>query len=803
MRQLSILMTMIFLIPGQVLSGSDAGVIQGRVIGRESAIPVESANIILLTQGDSSLVSGAVSNQYGRFRLADLTPGHYFLKVRYVGYKTVTIPDLTLQSGQMVRNVGTIELSRTVLESDEVVVEGERPPIEYRADRRIIDVARFKTAESGFAVDILELTTSVEVDFEGNVSLRGSSNFTVQINGRPTVLDPQEALKQIPASMIRYIEVITNPTAKHSAEGGAGIINIIMYEGDLTGSSGTLHATTGLQDKYGANGTYSYSRSQFTLKIGGNYNQRLFSGTRRQERLTRLGSFTSYQNSAGSTIRGMKFRGFNLGAEYQISSRDQLSMEFRLGDRDFLHESDMDFTVWSDTSTRRSHRDLSEMHNKQDFHSGTLSYLHQFNRDGHELSGDLFFSSYGNRRTSTSRLTDATDVSSDGNKTFQSGPGTRIRFKTDYTLPLSGAGRLEIGHQAEITESDRTTGRYEYDNLSKEYLLQPQYSYGTVSHRNEQSLYSLYSHSWKSLSYTIGLRSEYTYRHISHPNTNATFQLDRRDIFPSIHASYALNRQQVMLSFSRRIDRPGDRDLEPFQIWEDAYNLRIGNPSLKPEYIDSYEMGFQTPLGTNYLNIELYYRVRHNVIEQISSFHSESVILHTPENTGTSYSYGTEAGYRFSPLSFWEVSASGNLRQYRIEGSIRERQFSREHLNWSGLLRHALKFGHSWQIHIGSRYQSGIVTAQGKRDGHHSTDLALQKSLFDGKLTASLQVRNLFNTADHESVTETEYLTLRTSRTRESPIIMVSLRMNLGGFSSSEPRKPPAHSRDAGRSGSR
>lgn len=775
------------LVTGTYLFARNSGRIQGRITDQQTGKSIESANVILYSLPDSIEVTGSVSDHQGRFSITGISPGLYVLEIRYIGFESLMTTAFSVQEDQPVVDLGILQLTQTALESEEVVVEGQRPAIEYLADRKIIDVAQFRTAESGFAVDILAQIPSVEVDFDGNVSVRGSSNFVVQINGHPTVLDPQDALQQIPASSIKYIEIITNPSAKYGAEGSAGIINIILHENNLTGNTGMVHANAGLHDKYGGNGTYSYSRNQFTLKVGGNYHIRNFSGTQSRERTTTFNNLSSYLNSSGATNRGMEFSGINLGMDYRLTSDDLLSLGLRYGTREFFRTSDMDFTSWNDTSMITEYSDASESKNEQDDYSGMISWLHQFDRDGHELSVDLFYSAHDDNGTSNSRLTDSLGTVTEGKKTRQSGPGTRFRLRTDYTLPLADSKKIEAGYQVEGRESDRTTRQYAYDIASGAYTLQNQYSYGTISQRNEQSLYSIFSDTWNRFSYKVGARGEYTYRNISHPDTSAAFHLDRWEVFPSLHTSYSLNNeQQVMLSYSRRIDRPRDRDLEPFQIWEDAYNIRRGNPEMKPEYIDSWELGFQTPFWSNYLNIEMYYQFRSNVIEHISSVYSKDVTLRVPENVGTSRSMGGEVNYRFSPVSFWDVNISGNLRQYQIEGALNGRPFSRENMHWSARLGNTLQFGRAWQIHLNSRYRSGIITAQGSQQGNFTTDLAVRRNFFDNKLTATLNLRDLFTTTDRESLTETRNFTVKRSSTRESPVVMLSLRLNLGGFSSDE-----------------
>lgn len=776
----------IVLLGSSVVLGAGKGTIEGTLYDQEANVPVESANIILHSGTDSTAITGTISDENGQFRLTDLALQPYYLVVQYIGYEMLTVPNINLEAGHTTINLGQLKLRQEAIEGEGIVVEGQKPAVQFRADRKIIDASQIATAEGGFAIDLLKYIPSIEVDFDDNVTLRGSSNFIVQINGRPTVLDPQEALQQIPASSIKYIEVITNPSAKYSAEGSAGIINIILVDDNLSGSSAMLRTNAGLNDKYGAHGTYTYSHNQLSFNVGGSYNRHMFSGTRSQQQTTYLGDVTNHLNTSGDTQRGFKGGDGNLGLHYQASDNDLFTVGFRYGNRGFLQNSMMSSTTWSNNTPRLDYTDISKSDNSQTFYSGSFSFDHKFRKEGHEISGDLYYSNNDGNGESLSETTNDQSELTSGKKTAQSGPSYRTRAKIDYTLPLGGQQKIEAGYQVNISGSDELIQQFQYDLLANEYQLQPKYSYGTNSYRNEQSLYSMYSNSWNKLNYILGVRNEYTYRDITHPDTSASFRLNRWEFFPSIHTSYAINNmQEVMLSYSRRIDRPHDRDLEPFQVWEDANNIRTGNPSLKPEYIDSWELGFQTPLGKNYLNLDLYYQNQTNVIEHIRSAYKENVTLTTPVNVGISKSLGTELSYRFNPLSFWELSLSSNLRKYQITGELDGQSFARDNFNWNVRANQSFTIKEAWRLQVSSRYRSSSVTAQGSNGGSFSTDLSLRRDLFGKKLSANLQVRDLFGTSQRESTTTTQNMTVNSTTTRESPMVMLSLRLNLGGFSSS------------------
>ena len=298
--------------------------------------------------------------------------------------------------------------------------------------------------------------------------------------------------------------------------------------------------------------------------------------------------------------------------------------------------------------------------------------------------------------------------------------------------------------------------------------------------KNEHAAYSLFSSEWENLGYQLGLRAEYTDREIELPKTNETFVIDRVDFFPSFHTSYKINTEhELMASYTRRIDRPRGWALEPFETWIDAYNVRIGNPALKPEYIDSYELAYQALLGGLVFSLENYYRVNHNKIERIRSVYEENITLSTSDNVGTDYSYGSELMFNFDPIDNWNINLMGNLYNYRIEGEIDNEAFSRESFNWNTRFNNSIKFSKSTQLQLNLMYNSPSVSAQGERTGFLMTNIALRHDLFDRMLSATLQVRDVFGTGKYEYTSEALNYYNYNYVKRESPMVMLNLRFSI------------------------
>lgn len=230
--------------------GMPAGSITGQVYDADLNVPIEYANIVLRSLRDSSQVNGTITDQSGRFTLPGVRPGRYFVEVSFIGYRQKTVGDVAVGPGA-VRDLGRVTLRQSAVAMPGVEATAERPTLEYRIDKKVVDVSKMATAASGTAVDVLENVPSVKVDVEGNLTLRGSGNYTVLVDGKPSPIEGSDALQQIPAGTIDKIEIITNPSAKYDPEGISGIINVLLKKQRQAGISGTATLDGGWPQRYG------------------------------------------------------------------------------------------------------------------------------------------------------------------------------------------------------------------------------------------------------------------------------------------------------------------------------------------------------------------------------------------------------------------------------------------------------------------------------------------------------------------------------------------------------------------------
>lgn len=747
-------------------AGAMHGIIKGIVKDKDLKTAVEYATVSVFQMSDSSLINGTITNAKGEFELKKLNPGKYYVEVSFIGYNKKTIRNIPINRDHKIADLKKILIRQATEALGEIMVSAERLPVQYQIDKKVIPVSRQLTTASGNAVDVLESVPSISVDIEGNVSLRGSSSFTVLVDGRPSILDAADILTQMPASVIDNIEIITNPSAKYDPEGSSGIVNIITKKGKLKGTSGVVNLNLGNFGNYGSDFLVNMRMDKFNFHFGMDYSNRNFSGDRESENRTTSGNKTTYVFSEGSSDRERLGYGVRTGFDYQIDDKNLITLGLRYGGREMDMGSSLDyedyFTLDGGTPSVKQYYKSSDNWNREmEFYNANFSYLRKFKGKGHQLLTQLNYSYRdGDEKSKTERKQGENIV--DGKKGTEKGPGSHFDIRADYTLPLGGKSKFEAGYQSKLRQSEDITTQLDY--IGGKYISQPEYGHEVDYKKNVHGAYALYADQVGKFGYQLGLRSEYTDREIKFKGKTESFTINRWDFFPTIHTQVDLKEgNQLMASYTRRIQRPRGWSLEPFITWSDAYNVRKGNPSLKPEYIDSYELGYQKRIGEHSLSFETYYRVTHNVMERIRSVYQENVMLSTTENVGTDYSLGLETMLNLSFAKWFKNDLIGNIYHYKEEGDYTTfdsedvattQDFSTESLNWSLRNNSTFMFNKTTRFQVNVMYHSATKKAQGERKAFITANLGLKKEFMQRKLSATLQLRNILNTAKHENISE-------------------------------------------------
>ncbi len=770
---------------------SDKGKIEGEVVDKDEKAPVEYANVLIMNPADSSMVTGGLTDMQGRFQIRDIPLGEYYIVVNFIGYEKKTIDGVVVSKNNQHVDLGKIDLNMTAVNLEGAEITAEKMAVEYRLDRKVVNVGQDLDAAGSSAVDVLEKIPSVRVDISGEVSLRGSSNFTVLIDGKPSVLQGSEALQQIPASTIENIEIITNPSVKYDPDGTAGIINIKLKKNRLDGLGGVVNVTAGTGDKYASDLYLNYKTGKFNIYGGVDWNDRKFhnESTQNRETITNDTSFFQDSYGDGAWIRnGVRLKG---GLDFSPNENTTWSVGGEYGDYGFGMDSYQHVEQYTEpvTSTRFYIND-DKRRWERNFYSLNGNFKREFAGENHELNIYGFYSNRGG-----SEKQDKIEYDTDPNwnsidpeplllRTDESGPSENFRGEIDYTRPMGEKGKMELGYHYRrgIDHEDYTLQTFDYD--ASAWVTDDNYTKNTIFERDIHAIYGTYSNQFKTFEYQLGLRGEYTYRNIDITNTGESALVDRFDYFPSIHISNRFNdMNQVMASYSRRIERPRGWYLEPYESFVDENTRRLGNPELLPEYTDSYEIGYLRTLPAGNLSMDVYYRQTDNKISTISYVDPVSGILyHQFQNLNSDEALGVEGAFIYDITKWFNLNLSATFYNYQLNDNTLEGGGTRTSNNWDTRLIGGFKLPTNTRLQLNLSYESPSVEAQGREEEEYYADITIRQDLFDKKFNITLKVDDIFGTRKDRSYRYGENFYISETRQREPHVVILTLSYRINNF---------------------
>ena len=776
---------------GTVNPASKKFVVRGKVIEAETGTPMGYANVAIFSAADSTVAGGIMTADNGSFELKNLQSGTYYLSVNFIGFAKKTIP-LKISAAKPITEVGTIKLQSTDQKIGEVEVVAEKQRVEFKIDRRVVNVSQNIIATGGTAVEVLENTPSIQTDFEGNVTLRGSSNFTVLIDGKPSVVKGSDALRQLPAGGIDKIEIITNPSAKYDPDGDSGIINVVMKRNQKDAVNGLINMTAGLNDKYRGDASFTYRTKKWDYMIGADFSDMTTIGSRDMLQKITSGDTITTRHSLSDGSNFHKGHNFKGGIDYMISSSTSIGIVGTVGSMDH-GDANLGYQtttynlgipstyLYQDNSSSRA----------GNYWSGDLNFMHKFNDKGHELQGLFYFSGEKGGDISNN-INYNTDVNWNPieNEPYQyrsneSPVENEYRLKLDYTLPFNENDKLEAGYQGRFEKSKENFIFEEYDYLTKNWINNPKYSSVVNFSENINALYGTFSHSNKSFSYQIGLRTEYSNRNLISERANKTYTLNRFDFFPTVHLSQKLAGEvELQASYSRRLNRPGGYMLEPFPTFMDPYNTRIGNPNLTPEYAGSWELTFLKRFNTSFASLEGYYRHTQDLMTRIQTLGTDGIMYHTMANLNNDYSLGSELMINYEMKPGIRLVASGTLYNYWLRGDINGQSVDQHSTNFDGKLNLDVKLAKNTRFQMMGVYRGPTVSAQGKRNAMYWANASVKQDLLNNKLSATLQLQDIFGTMKFSGSSVGTNFENNYAFKHESRIVQLTLSYKLNNFKS-------------------
>lgn len=781
--------------------------IKGKVVDMDSQSPMEYANISVFQTTDSTLVTGGITNEKGEFSIDKISPGNYYVEANFIGFNKTRIKNIAVTADKKQIDLGTIKLEASSQQLDGVEVVAERQRMEYKVDKKVINVSQDINAAGGTAVDVLENTPSVQVDIEGNVSLRGSSSFTVFIDGRPSALSGSDALQQIPASALETIEIITNPSAKYDPDGQAGIINLVTKKNALAGFDGIINVSGATNKSRSLDFTLNHKNEKRNITFGFDTNHRISNADVDMERKTWITDAidTLFQTANGDREfdrNGFTFKG---GLDLYLTDNTTLGFTASAGQYNFDSNSSTDnyyLTLPGNTEKYTLALDNADRNNQ--FVDANINFLHKYNSEGtHKLEGMVYFRSRtGDDGAYQSEQVISTSLFDQQIRTTDSEDSKDYRIQLDYTRPLGIAGKLEAGLQSRIEREDEDYLFEDFDTGSQEWINNPDFTSSMSFSRDIHSAYTTLSTKVNKLDLMGGLRGEYTKRITQHTSAADEYKIDRFDWFPSLHTSYNFSEAtQLMASYSRRINRPRGRDLDPFPTYMNQTSIRVGNPALKPEYTGSYDLSFLQRFGQSFASIDGFYRKTTNVISHVNSVDDEGIMTMTSVNTDNSKSLGGELMVNLNITKWFLLNSSVSVYQYTLKGEYDGEYIDRSSTNVDGRAAASFKISNSSRLQLSGNFRGASVSAQGDQDAFFYSDFSYRQEFMKRKLTATLSMKDVFGTAGWGGTSSGSNFNSKFKFQHDPRVVELTLSFKLNNYKADNKRDNATNEMDYGGGG--
>ncbi|MBN3581128.1 TonB-dependent receptor [Algoriphagus aestuarii] len=781
-----------FLIMISVCSYAQEKRLHGKVVDASNKTALEFANVALLNVGDSSLVTGGMTDITGEFEF-NAPEGRYIFRVGFIGYLEYFE---SIDLGQRKNfNFGTISLAPDAQNLDEVVVEGVTSMFESDIDKRTYDVENSIVAEGQTASQLLSTLPSIQVDEEGGITMRGSGNILIYINGRPSNLsgdDAESILSQFPANSIKSVELITNPSSRYDATGVGGIINIVLRKNENLGFNGQVNASVGTRDKYQAGINLNYGTEKANIYASYNWQNRWQKEFGSGTRSTSLPDFSptleqdqdGYEKEKTNLVRtGVDFflsENSTLGAYFQGNFDNEV--EFAQIDQDNLSASGS-----LDSSFVRINNEVSKSGN---YESG-INYTWEVDSTGQRLYTSLSYAYDDRSQTETYNqdffTSEGASVPEKRLIQINDRPRTSHLFvgQLDYVKPFGENKSIETGLKATIGDWSWSQDFSQGDE-SNGFTPMPVDSLNDTYNFNQDvyAAYFTFRNKLNKFGYQLGLRGEYTKTLGETVRENERIPNDYFNLFPSAFLSYTLAPEnEFTVNYTRRISRPSIWDLAPIYRVRDQYNLSIGNPYLKPEFTDSYELGYMKGWERYLLNATVYHRYSTDVETRITTLTDDNVAIQSRENADTRASTGFELINQIQVSNNFDATLTGNFFYSKINAdNVEGRDLSNENFSWTISLLGNILVPKWFSVQLQGNYRGPIVLPQGQIEPQYTLNVGMRKNLFNNKATLSLNVSDIFNTRNFRITTEDQRFTQFRKFQRESRIGTLSFTYRFGGF---------------------
>ena len=768
--------------------------VKGCIVEKSSGNPLEFATVIVKNRKDSMIVQ-SVTDKNGWFVFKGIPMGEYYLSYSFIGFEKIDSVPLNIKQSNQKINFGKLYLADAGKTLNQVEVLGQRSTFVNSIDRKTFNVGQDLMSKSGSVSDLMQNIPSVQVDMDGNVSLRGSENVTILIDGKTSAMmkvNRAAVLQQMSAGNVEKIEIITNPSAKYKPDGTSGIINIVMKKDRSLGLNGNVTANAGNLNRGNFNGMLSYNPGK--LNLYGSFGMRQDNRSRINDIKTSIYDASNHlidssRTYANGTSRPLSYIG-NLGFDYKLNDMNKIGASASFNYRTFNLSDTTNYTVINNLNALTLDYDRARYRPESESDLELKAfYNHKFNKEGHEINFDLTSSITNENEDShfTNIYRKPAQVKTKDH-TLYTHQCYDTEFTTEYTLPLGEDRKFEAGYIFQSVSNDLNLERdtmYASTPTEELWNIDVQRSNHFLRTEDTHVLYATYEQEIGSFGYLVGLRAEQTFT-----KANLIAGMATRDsiipnnyfrLYPTVHASYKLSKlHELQLNYSHRIRRPEDEELNPFPEYQDMQNIRAGNPMLMPEDTHSFELGYQFKNDVSTFLSTLYYRNSYNLITSIIEDLGNNVYKSTLQNLSQSQAAGLELILASSFGKTVNFNIAANAFYNTIDASSLGYSANKSNVAWSANANVNINLTKSTVWQFTSNYTAETLTPQGKRLPSFVLNSGLKQDLFKKKAALILTVSDIFNSMRYQTEIEIPTMKRIELRRRSSQTIYLGFSYNFG-----------------------
>ena len=732
---------------------------------------IHSATVSLLKAKDSSVTKFVATGKDGEYEFLSIADGKYFVSVSSVGYAKVASAPFEISSSNSTINVPALVVSEQIKDMGGVTVTAKKPFIEARPDKTIVNVDASPTSAGATVLELLEKSPGITVDNDGNISLRGKAGVIIMIDGKPTYLsstDLANLLKNMPASQLEQIEIMTNPSAKYDAAGNSGIINIKTKKGRASGFNGSIMAGITTSFFKAGDALYVTPKSQNSINFNyrknkfnffGNYNPNVYNGRGNLNIERRFfddnGNIAGYSDIATRFKFGNNNHSLKVGVDFFADKKNT----FGVVASGFMfngHPTPVTVNTLSDANHEETSSMVSLTENKIDFNnfSGNFNYRHVFDTAGTELTVDLDYIGY--RNTSDMLLTtefyDNMHQQSSDPLLLKGHLPSDINIysiKSDYTHPFKG-GRVEAGIKSSYVKNNNIV---DYQRLNADKWVPDSRSNQFIYDENINAAYVTVNKQLKKWTLQGGLRVENTIAKGYQVTNDSTFKRNFTDLFPNAYITYTINQKNSLtLSYGRRITRPNYQDLNPFTYFLDSLSYRQGNPYLLPQFTNNVEL---THTFNGKIITTLNYNNTTDVISQIFKQNSQTKIVYfTADNVAKFINMGISITAPMTITKWWNTNFFTNIYNNHYKGIYNAEPLDISYTSFMVNITNTFTIEQGFSLELSGFYRGKGVDQLTINQPIYQMSIGGQKNILKNKATVRLNIRDPFAWQEYRGVTD-------------------------------------------------